>query len=514
LRNSGNSRRFEKAFLKHGFLQLASVVSFFAILSSAAAFYSFERGYTLYDGDAEAHVNIARRILDSRTPGPEQIGTVWLPLPHVLMIPFAMRDDWWQSGAAGAFVSPVSFVFAGTFLFAAARRVYASAAAAFASALIFALNPNLLYLQSTAMTELIFAASIAALLWSTIWFRDSQSIFAILATGVASNAASLTRYEGWFLIPFVAVYLLIVAKRKWLAVLFGAIAALAPVAWLAHNFYYYGNALEFYNGPWSAMAIYHRDLARGISPYPGDHDWRKAAQYYLAAARWVASPIAIAIGIAGALVALWRRARWAAWPLFFLSLVPLFYIWSMHSSGTPVFVPNLWPNTYYNTRYAMASVLLAAFAGGAIVTILPARMNFAAAVVCGLAPLAFWIGQAPVCWKEAEVNSAARREWTRQTAEFLAAHYQHGSGILFSFGDLTGALREAGIPLREGLHSGNGAEWNVAMARPDLFLHEDWALGFAGDEVTTVAQRRGSRYQLRKQIIVRGAPVVEIYQRQ
>ena len=42
----------------------------------------FERGYVLYYGDAEAHLNIARRIVDSRTPGPEQIGTVWLPLPH------------------------------------------------------------------------------------------------------------------------------------------------------------------------------------------------------------------------------------------------------------------------------------------------------------------------------------------------------------------------------------------------------------------------------------------------
>ena len=72
---------------------------------------------TLYYGDAEAHLNIARRILDSRTPGPEQIGTVWLPLPHLLMIPFVMHDDWWRSGLAGR--SPVVRLFrdAGAFLF-------------------------------------------------------------------------------------------------------------------------------------------------------------------------------------------------------------------------------------------------------------------------------------------------------------------------------------------------------------------------------------------------------------
>ena len=120
-----------------------------------------------------------------------------------------MRDDWWRSGVAGAIPSAACFVLAGAFLFAAARRLYASAAAGLAVALLFALNPNMLYLQSTPMTEAMFAAALAALLWATVWFRDSQSVWAVLAAAAASNAASLTRYEGWFLIPFVALYLLI-----------------------------------------------------------------------------------------------------------------------------------------------------------------------------------------------------------------------------------------------------------------------------------------------------------------
>ena len=114
-----------------------------------------------------------------------------------------MRDGWWHSGLAGAIPSVACFVIAGTFLFGAARRVYAVRRAALAVALLFALNPNMLYLQSTPMTELLFAAALAALLWATLWFRDSQSLWAVLIAAAASNAASLTRYEGWFLIPFV-----------------------------------------------------------------------------------------------------------------------------------------------------------------------------------------------------------------------------------------------------------------------------------------------------------------------
>src|ERR1700731_4719863 len=96
-------------------LTLLGVIALLAAISLAAAWWCFSHGYVLYDGDAEAHLNIARRILDSRTPGPEQIGTVWLPLPHILMIPFAMRDAWWHNGEAGILVSAICFVLAGTF---------------------------------------------------------------------------------------------------------------------------------------------------------------------------------------------------------------------------------------------------------------------------------------------------------------------------------------------------------------------------------------------------------------
>src|SRR5215472_6322692 len=50
---------------------------------SALAFYYYRDAILLY-GDAVAHINIARRVFDSRTPGLFQLGTVWLPLPHLL----------------------------------------------------------------------------------------------------------------------------------------------------------------------------------------------------------------------------------------------------------------------------------------------------------------------------------------------------------------------------------------------------------------------------------------------
>jgi len=480
-------------------------------ISVTGVLWCSSRGYTLYYGDAEAHLNIARRILDSRSPGLEQLGTVWLPLPHLLMIPFVTQDSWWRSGLAGAIPSAASFVIAGTFLFAAARRLYLSTAAGVAAALLFALNPNMLYLQSIPMTEALFAASLAALLWATIWFRSTQSMWAVLAAAVASDAASLTRYEGWFLIPFVALYFLITAHRKSVALIFAVVAALGPLAWIAHNQYYYSNALEFYSGEGSAKAIYAGELAAGGAPYPGEHNWRLAISYYFTAVTLTQGWILVLLSTLGAVMALVKKIRW---PLILLGLPPAFYVWSIHSSGTPLFVPTRWPFSWYNTRYALAALPLAAFAAAGLVALLPVKLRAAGA---GVLVVAGTLASTPVCWKESTVNSVARRAWTKQAASYLATHYQSGDGIIYSFGDLTGVLREAGIPLREGLHQGNRPSWDAAVLRPDLFFHEEWALAIAGDKIAEAVLRtgaHGAHYQLTKRIKVEGAPAIEIYRRQ
>lgn len=475
----------------------------------------YQRGELYYYGDAEAHLNIARRIVDSRTPGWEQFGTTWLPLPHALMLPLAARDELWRSGLAGSIPSTVCFVLAAAFFYAAARRAFGAAPAAAATA-VFVLNPNVLYLQSTAMTEPVFMACLMALVWALARFRDTQSLWLAAFGGVAALAGSLTRYEGWFLIPFAALFFLLSAKRARLAaaLVFGAIACLGPLYWLAHNRYFYSDWLYFYTGPWSARAI------QGNVSYPGLNDWPKALLYFRTAARLCAGAPLFWLGLAGAVLALARRVFW---PVLLLALPGVFYVWSLHGSGTPIFVPELWPNSYYNTRYGLALFPLLAFGVAALVTFAPARWRPAAALLAVLAAAAPWILHprpgAWVTWEEARVNSEARRAWTREAADFLRPRYRTGAGIYTGFGDLAGIWRAAGIPLRETLTGDNQLQFMAAFARPDLFLREDWAVAMGGDPVQTVVTRARRpypgypEYVLAKTIIVKGAPVIEIYRR-
>ena len=202
------------------------------------------------------------------------------------MIPFVMRDAWWRSGLAGAIPSAVCFVLAGTFLFAAARRAYRFDVRRVRRGAAVRAEPE----HAVSAIDAHDGAAVCGLARGAAVGDAMVSRFAI-DPGRAARRGRLERRVAHALRRLVSdpvrVRFIFCSSRndKWHAVLFGALAALAPLAWLAHNRFYYGNALEFYNGPWSAMAIYQRQLAQGMQPYPGDHDWRTALQYYFAAGR-------------------------------------------------------------------------------------------------------------------------------------------------------------------------------------------------------------------------------------
>lgn len=524
-RNSKSSRASKKAPGRTstagsgiGWIPAVPVFVFLLTLGALFAWFCSAKGWTLYWGDAEAHLNIARSVFDSRTPGYDQLGTVWLPLPHALMLAFARVDSLWRTGLAGVIGNVICFALAGTALWATARRLFDSAAAGWTAALLFAFNPNVLYLQSIPMTESVLLATVSGLVYFVVAFTQSGSLGAVAGAGLCSAAACLTRYEGWFLIPFVCLVLVLAGgQKRWIAAtLFGAIASTAPLYWMAHNWWLTSNALDFYNGPYSAKAIYDRGHPPGSTPYPTIGNWSLAVLYYRTAVELFANSVLFWLGLGGLAAALWKRAWWA---LAILSAIPFFYIMSLHSSGsgTELFVPTLWPKSYYNTRYATGTFPLLILGAASLAALLPGRARPFVAAAIVIAAAVPWLSYPRpdnwVTWKESQVNSETRRAWTAETAEFLRANYKPGDRVFTSFGDLTAAFREAGIPLRQTLHEGNGPAFLGALQRPDLFLHTEWAVAIAASPLADAMMKVNTSYQVVRTVYVRGGPVIEIYRR-
>src|SRR5436190_13061149 len=162
-----------------------------------AAVHYWRAGLTLAHYDARAHLVVARRVFDSMTPGWQQVGAVWLPLPHLLNMLPVQIDLFYRTGASAIALSVLSMAAAAGALALLILRVTGSSTGALTGAALLLANPNLLYLQSTPMTEpLLFATTVIAVMLTTRWV-DADGAVQPRAAGWALIAACLTRYEAW-----------------------------------------------------------------------------------------------------------------------------------------------------------------------------------------------------------------------------------------------------------------------------------------------------------------------------
>jgi hypothetical protein len=192
---------------------IARTLAAAATCAGLIAWIAFLRaGLVLSHYDAKAHLVVARRVIDNITPGWQQIGAVWLPLPHLIALLPTQIDFFYRTGVFGSLVSVACF---GITAYAAARLVLAITGswlgAATTTALI-ALNPNLLYLQSTPMTEpLLLAVMFLTVLWIYEWVVASEDRVPPRLQ-VALFAAAWTRYEAW---PIICTAILAAGFASW-----------------------------------------------------------------------------------------------------------------------------------------------------------------------------------------------------------------------------------------------------------------------------------------------------------
>jgi hypothetical protein len=174
------------------------LVALAAVLASTFAAWHYARlDLTLAHYDARAHLVVARRILDSLTPGWQQIGAVWLPLPHVLNMLPVQVDSWYRSGASAVAISIGSMGLGCWALTRMIRATTGSTTAALAGVALMLGNPNLLYLQSTPMTEPLLVGTCLLAVACTVRWVDDGAPLPARAPGWAIAAACMTRYEAW-----------------------------------------------------------------------------------------------------------------------------------------------------------------------------------------------------------------------------------------------------------------------------------------------------------------------------
>jgi Dolichyl-phosphate-mannose-protein mannosyltransferase len=470
-------------------------------ISVAALIFHYHRGAILLYGDAVAHINIARRVFDSRTPGLFQLGTVWLPLPHALDIPFIANDWLWRTGLGASIPSMIAYVAGSLGVFRLVRGM-ASRGAAWIAALIYALNPNLIYMQATAMTEALY---LALFVWTLVFFSEflraardqpQPERRSLEKCAIALSAAMLVRYDAWFLAAVLGAAVLVVAVRlpaftgpvRRGVMNFLLLTALTAGLFLAHNHAAYGNALEFANGPYSAHAIQQRSRTATMPSYPGENSPRTAGLYFLKASRLNlahgrAEYLLLVPAFVAMLGAFYFARRFLPWTLLWTPA--LFYVLAIAWGSVPIYFPDWSPFSYYNVRYGLqmlpAVAVFTALAYEFLGKFFPAR------IVAGLAAVAvalsyFSVWQAsPICLREAEANGRARMVFDRQLAAELRK-IPPSATLMMDGSAHPGAVQEAGLDFRRVLRESNPPYWEEALTRPAQSA--DYVIAIQGDDVS------------------------------
>jgi len=406
----------------------------------------------------------------------------------------------------------------------------------------FALNPNLLYLQTTAMTEPLF---ICEMVWIAVWLvewrasldSDSKKLRRMQwLIALALVAAIFTRYDGWVLALMAWTCMgLMLARRGWLRSpgfwLASALVVAAPVAWFVYNAVGFGDWLYFARGPYSAKAIEIRTSVPGFPPHPGWHNpwvglifFVKCAELDAAAAAWGKTLLILSLaGTAWGWLAARRRAFTWALLLWFPAA---FYAYSVSYGSVPIFLPVWWPHSFYNLRYGME--MLPAFALG-----LGFAAQFALAVVNEFKPRrvnARWVGYAagalfivlalnaiqmvrehPLVYMEGTKNIAARRVYDiaiPPVLRSLLAVRPHAV-VLMNTSVFPEIVALTGIPLRQTINESDLEIYRAALDSPAA--HAGIVLAFDGDEIDHAVKAHPQGLTAVRHFSMKGQPDATIY---
>jgi len=434
-----------------------------AILGVAATWLYVSAGLSLSHYDAKAHLVVARRILDSLTPSWEQIGAVWLPLPHVLNALPVQVDVFYRTGASAIALSIGSFALTVACLSAIVIKVTGSRAGGALAAVLFALNPDVLYLQSTPMTEpMLFALTSLVVLHLTAWAVD-DAIEIRKGVGWTIVLATLTRYEAW---PVISAAMLLSAFAKWRR---GAALPLV-IRQMTRLALYPAGAVVFFLlmsritiGQWFVTGGFYvpdpelqgRPAAVWEALVKGTQDLG-GTRLVLAA---MASSTVLVVG------ALWKRSQSALLiPLALLAAgaLPCY----AYLSGHP-----------FRIRYEVPLVVASAVVIGSCVGLLQrfATLGATAILVAVLLQVQPFDHEAPMV-QEAQLDRA-NGFGRRQVTACLRKDYD-GTSIMASMGALAHYMQELsveGFNIADFVHEGSGPLWNVALSRGPASL-AGWVL--------------------------------------
>jgi len=454
----------------------AAILFVLLILLSLGNFiYYYYNGLGLAYNDARSHLDIGRRVVENLKPGFAQLGSVWLPLPHLLMTITIWNDFMWHSGLAGALQSMIAFVATNLLIYQFLKQLHVGMFGRLAGVLVFVLNLNVLYMQSTAMTELLLLATMTAGCYELLMWHKEETLFRLIKSAFWIMLSTLIRYDGWFLFLFALCLIVSHTMKRYglkttegVAVLFCTLAGFGIFLWLLWNQMIFKDPLYFAFGPYAASTQQKQLEAAGVLATKKNLFF--SLQTYTYALIYNSGLFTVILSCFGALF-LWfdKKISTSVRIATIALLAPFFFnVLALYLGHSVLFVQGLTGNSWFNVRYGLMMMPSIAIFVGYLVH----RAHALRFVLIGLflfVSFFTFINKDAVSIDDARIGSSGKN--VTEVSGWLKQHATHTNGyVLISVASHDAIIFSSGLPMKRFIHEGTGQYWDLATAHPERWV--------------------------------------------
>lgn len=317
--------------------------------------------------DQNAHLNFARLVTDSMTPGLSQIG-FWPPLLHILMVPFVAIDSWYRSGIAGYFLLAPFLIIAEISIYKLCLLFTKNKLLSFLGAILLLTNPYLLYLTATPMMETLYLANLFVTAFFVARWIITNRFSDLLLAGLFVSLTTLSRFEGILLVPltFLIVFVQMLRRKKtYQEIEATLILFLIPILIGIGLIFFYGwiignDPLAFARGEFSpgvktSIIETEKSYTKG--------DLLTSFTYLIHASYYMLSKFQVILGLVSSIIMLLFYRSFAVWSVSVILFSPfLFDLLAVFRGQVSIYVPEFLPYQFHNERFGLYWIGLAVFA--------------------------------------------------------------------------------------------------------------------------------------------------------
>jgi len=365
-----------------------------------------------------------------------------------------------------------SFVITGVLIFQYLKNIKVGLLGRLVGVVVFVANINVLYLQSTAMTELLLLATMTAGAYYLMLWAKEKEILHLIKSAFIVMVSTLVRYDGWFLLAFITLILSYMIFRKkgyreteGMIVLFFTLAGFGILLWLGWNLLIFNDPLYFAFGPFSAHSQQQQIESAGELWTKGNLLMSLKTYFYAVGFNTYVVPLIIA-GIGAYKYFKDKKIRFDVRFSGLALISPLFFnILALYLGHSVLFVQGVVGDVWFNVRYGMMLMpAIAIFIGYLIDRVKSMRW-----VYIGL--LAFVILFGFLSRDAVTIDDALTGASGKNVAEvsgWLKENTSDKEGfILISVASHDAIIFSSGLPMGKYIHEGTGKYWEAAVDEPD-----------------------------------------------